>query len=249
MSGSKGTSVGSLLAVVLSICGCGTAPDDPAPPVAGKPPSADTAPLPKLGDPLPLLDDGRIEIAPPEGWQVPGRSSKYLALFQQGAGSKYPAIILTGEDYDFPDVGAENADELASKLAAELSLPSVKPASLGSFVGVTYRKRSKERDSINKIVDRLFLETVVAGRKYRLELRTWEDSSGEAEPYFQAVAQGIKFLAAQADEPPAASDPPAAEPPKDPQDPPEEKPEPEDAEKPGAGDLDLDDLDLDDLLK
>jgi hypothetical protein len=257
MSGSKRTSVGWLLAAVLLPSGCGRAPDAPAPaappapedpPAPQSPPSAGAVALPKLADPLPLLDEGRVEVSPPKGWEVPSRSSKYLALFQQDRGSKYPAIILTGEDYDFPDVTAENAGELAAKLAAELSVASVEPTSVGSFVGVTYRKRSRERDSLSKIVDRLFLETVVAGRKYRLELRTREDSGKEAEPHLEAVARGVKFLAARSEASSAAAEAPSDESERKPDAPPEEEPGGEPGERPEV-DLDLDDLDLDDLVK
>ena len=46
------------------------------------------------------------------------------------------------------------------------------------------------------------LETVVAGRKYYVELRTEEGSLERDEPYLLALAGGIKFLQAESHEEP-----------------------------------------------
>lgn len=255
--------VGCLLTASLFAYGCGGSKETA--PAATGPKAVSTSELPKLGDPLPVLDDGAIEIAPPEGWHIPGRSSKFVARFQEAASSLYPTIIITADDYDFPDVTADNVDKLAQKIGSEESLPQVKSIQVGDFVGVTYRRRAVEKDSINKILERYFLETVVAGRKYRFELRTREGLLKQTQPYLLAVVQGTKFLKAQP-EPAAVVEKPTEDKPAEAaasdetpkpegeQKPAEEKPTEEkpDEEKPKKGELNLDDLDnldLDELLK
>jgi hypothetical protein len=233
----------------VAACGCGGSQEpakDPAAPI-----TVNTAELPELADPIPLLDGGRIEAAPPKGWDVPARSSKFVVRFQQRTDLLYPTIIITAEDYAaIPDVTRENVNEFAARLAADESLGTVKPIEVGPFVGVTYRKRGIEKGSLNKILEQLFLETAVAGRKYSIELRTREGSLPETEPYLMAVAGGIKFLTAAPPEPAGANaeaKPEAAAEPK-----PAgggEKEEATPAEKPKKDDLDLDNLNLDELLK
>lgn len=215
----------------------------------------------ELGDPIPMLDDGRIEAAPPKGWTVPSRDNRFVVRFQETTESLYPTIIVTAEDYPaIPDVTRQNVAEFAAKLQADESLKTAKPVQVGSLVGVMYRKRGVEKGSINKILERLFLATAVAGRKYSLELRTREGTLPETQPYLLAVARGIKFLKATPAEPAAEASQPAAESQPKPaagdgkqEAKAAEKPKEEaakDGQKDGKkDDLDLDNLNLDELLK
>jgi hypothetical protein len=41
----------------------------------------DSASLPAVGEAFGPLDDGRLKVAPPDGWQIAPRSSKYLVRF------------------------------------------------------------------------------------------------------------------------------------------------------------------------
>lgn len=228
-------------------CGGSEPAQRPGPPA---PATAETAQLPRLADPIPLLDEERIEIAPPQGWHVPARSSKFIARFQQRADSLYPTIILTADDYDFPDVAADNVNELASRIAAEESLAAIKPFQVGRFLGVTYRKRGIERESINKVLERLFLATVVAGRRYTLELRTREGSLAEAQPHLIAVAEGMRFPKAEAAPPASEEAAPAADAPADGEaGPASGKTEAKPSEEPKTDGVDLGGVDLDELLK
>lgn len=263
-----------LLSVVA--CGCADTQEAAAPPpaersaaAAGGPTVVSAAELPRLGDPIPRLDGGRIDVSPPKGWEVPARSNKFVIRFQKEPGSTYPAILVTAKDYgDFPDVSAENVAKLAARIASENSVPEAKPVEIGRFVGVAYRKRGIEKDSISEVLDRLILETVVAGRKYSIELRTREGSLRETQPYLFAVAQGIHFLEAQTAVPAvpeqvaeAAPAKPAGEPAQTPAQEPEtkagKKPDQvasgeknaKPSEKGKKDDLDLENLNLDDLLK
>ena len=200
----------SLLALFGLVAGCTpTAP----PPGREEPTTITPSKLPELGGYMPPLDDDRIEVAPPQGWHIPSASSKYIVRFQLDPQTKYPSIIITGEDYErIFNVSKENVEEFARQIKSAESVSTVKPFEMGKFIGVTYGKRAKEKQTINKILERLFLETVVAGRKYSIELRTRERSLTEAQPYLFAVANGIKFLKAEpAGEEPGAEEVPGTE--------------------------------------
>jgi hypothetical protein len=195
MQSSLGRRVAWLLVAPVLLIGCG-GPQGP--------PAAETAAEPAaLGDYLPPLDGGRIEVAPPLGWTVPPRNSKYLVRFTQSRQSSYPSLIIVAEDYDgLFNVSEQNVDTFAKQMDARWdgSGASAKPScraapfSIGSFVGVTYRRRGRAPADFKKIiVDRLFLDTVVAGRRYTIELRTRQGAVNQYRPYLLAVAKGVKF--------------------------------------------------------
>jgi len=191
------------LVVPLALpAGCGKVPDE-APP-RKRPAEVVTAQeLPALGDYLPPLDGERIEFAPPTGWNVPPASSNYVVRVQKSVRETYPSIVVTAEDFEgIADVSTENVEEFAGQVAAavEKDKSAVTPMEFGKFVGVAYRKRAKVRKPVTRILEVLYLETVVAGRKYRIELRCEEGSLEKSQPYLFAVARGIKFREKGADE-------------------------------------------------
>lgn len=156
---------------------------------------------PKLGDYLPPLDKGRIELAPPEGWYVPPASSKYVVRVQKSRAAMYPSVIVTAEDYQGEgifNVSSENVSKFAEQMAAALkkNKSAVKRFERGKFVGAAHAKRGKVRTPVTKIIEILCLETVVAGRKYRIELRSEDGSLQRDQPYLFAVVDGIRFRAA-----------------------------------------------------
>src|SRR5687767_12488560 len=80
-----------MVAMALAVAGCDTAARDEDRPAAKDQPSSiksyDAADLPKVADPLPtFLDEGRVEVSPPEGWRVLQRDRKYLARFVKNRG-------------------------------------------------------------------------------------------------------------------------------------------------------------------
>jgi len=163
--------------------------------------------LPELDDYLPPLDDDRIQIAAPKGWYVPPWSSKYIVRFQRGVREKYPCVIVTAEDYKEEgifNVSEENVRKFAEQVAAAVKKDksAVRPIQIGKFVGVAYRKRGKEPKSVSKVIELLYLDTVVAGRKYSIHLRTGAGSLKEGEPYLYAVVNGMEFLKAEREEKP-----------------------------------------------
>ncbi len=177
----------------------------------GRPDVVNTKELPGLGDYLPPLDRDRIEVAPPEGWHLPPRSSKYVVRVQKSAGVTYPTIIITAEDYDgegISNVSDDNVEQFAARIAAAANKDrsAVRPVRIGEFVGVTYPKRGRVRTPVTMILELICMETVVAGRKYHIELRSEDGSLENDQPYLFALVGGIRFLQRGREEPGEATE-------------------------------------------
>lgn len=209
------------LAVLPAVLlGCG--PSQP-PPAAHKPPTTvKVKELPELGEPMPALDEGRIVVARPAGWHVPPRKSGWIVRFTASRQASYPSIIVTGEDYEpVFNVSKQNVADFAEQIRADFRKTSkiaglrapVEPITFGSFVGITYQRRGKAKYEYKTIVvERLFVETVVAGRKYCFELRTRTGTLSKYRPYLLAVAGGAEFPKTEPAEPYPSGGEPRAEP-------------------------------------
>ncbi len=205
--------------LALGMAGCGVPEGgEPLPSRAG-PASVQnisTRNLPKLGMPMTPLDEGRVEISPPESWHVPPRRAKWLVRFQAEPGSPYPVIFLTVADAEsLPDVMLDNLDAFAAQVRKQFQADphrqrlaaGVRPIVVGDFQGVLYQRWGKVD---GRIMERRMLETVVNGRRYTFELRSREGLAEEAMPYLYAVAAGTRFRAgSQNGVPPADPDLPA----------------------------------------
>jgi hypothetical protein len=253
-----------LLAAVAG-CGSGSGPESgPKRSTAEGTRKLPTEKLPKLGDYLPPLDKDRLELAPPEGWHVPSASRQYIVRVQKSAKEKYPSVTVTAEDYEdqgIQNVSEENVKQFAAQVADAVNKDksAVQPRRIGGFVGVAYAKRAKIRQPVTRILDVLYLETVVGGRKYRFELRSEEGSLDTDRPYLYAVANGTRFLEAASEakhEPAPAPEPEAKEKPAkdaEPDQPDQQGPEPKAEQKPGEkakekpGEDESPELDLDKL--
>jgi hypothetical protein len=210
----------------------------------------EAAKLPKLGDPLPLLNNDRVQVAPPAGWRVPSRESKWLARFVLSARQTYPVILLAAADCEaIYDLSSKNADELIKLVRAEIKekpedgklADPIEAFKLKDFHGVTYSRLVKVQGQLMKCVR---VETVADGQRYTLELRDNDGSVEKYRPHLFAVAAGMEFTKggakpankpaempeAKPEEKPA--DPPAPKPEDKPADKPEEKPAPKPEEKP-----------------
>jgi len=183
--------------VPLLISGCG---GEPKATVSEKPSTVPLQQLPEVSDLIGPLDEGRLKAAAPKGWVVPPRSSEYIVRFKASAQTSYPTIIITGADYDpVFDVSQDNVAGFAKQIAADFEgaegvsklAKEISPLEIGQRWGITYGRRAKVK---KLIVDRLFFETVVSGRKYNFELRTLKGTVGKYRPYLLAVVGGVKFL-------------------------------------------------------
>lgn len=193
------------LVVVAGVVGCGAPEDRRAPSPAGTPGARqiDTKNLPRLGDPMAPLDEGRLEVAPPENWHVPPRRPRWLARFQADSGSPYPVIFVTAEDADAVlHVTRDNLGEFAAAVRNELLADpgtqrlaaDLQPVVVGGFRGTLYRRWGK---SDGRVMERWMLETAANGRRYTLELRSREGLADEYLPHLYAVASGLQFFQAE----------------------------------------------------
>ncbi len=185
---------------------------------------------------IPGLDDNRVKVAGPKGWQVgsnPGKA-KLLVWFKQSAQYDYPQILVTAEDFEqIMNVSKETVSKFAHLLASSLRKKNldveVVPIRVGDRYGAMYRRLGRAKRDFTEIdLESLIVETVVDGRKYAFELRTYP---GHVEKYLHelyAVFLMAKFLKGgePSEQPPPETprqEPPPEQPPAKPETP-SEKP-------------------------
>jgi hypothetical protein len=113
----------AIASLLISGCGNGDGSGKASPKAAEKSAEAikrrPADKLPAIGEYLPPLDDGRIEIAPPAEWKPMPRDARYLARFVPGKISELPRITVTAWDTPLPEI-TELTQANAGQLAAEL---------------------------------------------------------------------------------------------------------------------------------
>jgi hypothetical protein len=184
--------------------------------------------LEPIGDYLPPLDDGRIEIAPPAEWKPMPRDARYLARFVKGKVSELPRITVTVWDTPLPaitELTEANAGQLAAELITQLkkdkkTVPEPpKPIVLGETLFLRHVRLAKLPSGGNVVVQAL--DTVRGGRIYTVELIAdvdaprgdqYEASLKNVRDFGYAVAANLKFTGGDsgASEAPAEPSPPAA---------------------------------------
>lgn len=169
------------------------------------------ATLPKLGEYMVPLDDGRIQVAPPAGWEIGPRKADYVIWFRKSRDSAYPCILVSAEDFEGPSgVREANVAQFAGEVREHLedagkTAKGLSPLVVDAFAGVTYRSVGKTKQKFNTILlDRVFVSTAVSGRLYTFELRTPRDLLSATESAVVAVAAGAKFPKSKGE---TASDP------------------------------------------
>lgn len=162
----------------------------------------------ELGGYLPPLDKQRLHIAPPAGWHVEPRSSKYLArfVFDETHRSPLPRITVTAEDADFDEpvdldekslgLFLDLLDSALSDSARKGMLEPMKPMVLGDVpcvrfvVGKVYRRGNKKIRGECQIV-----KTLHAGRIYTVALDVYRGTLLEHHNEAYVVVAGMEFLA------------------------------------------------------
>jgi hypothetical protein len=164
--------------------------------------------LPAVSDPIPNLDGGRIDVAPPEGWKFLPRSSDYVIRFYQSDPNGLPRIEITGEDWGqgnvMRTVSRENVEQFAQLIDAELKkagkeliepvLPMViADTPCARYVrGITLQYRRDGKVS-NMFAERQVLLTLYNGRLYTIDLRVLPQTLLQYRDYGYAVCGGLKF--------------------------------------------------------
>jgi hypothetical protein len=171
--------------------------------------------LPAVGDYLPPLDGGKVEVAGPAGWNLLPRDSKYLVRFVKGQPNGLPRLLLYVEDSpntELADVSAENAEawgtwfdkHLASQSQVDVTEPNL-PIQLGPTVFLRHVRLAKLSGTPVVIQS---LQTVQAERLYKVELvcavdspdrRDYEASLTKFRDDGYTVAAHMKFAAKAAD--------------------------------------------------
>lgn len=205
------------MTVGLLLSGCGSSTSSTPQESGFKFEKVDVAKLPAVNDPLPPLDDGRLEIAMPEKWKVGGRTKGLLASAFMRSGQAYPQILVRAgpAEYDVQTLTPEELQGFESQVQEELNSelkekglqPTVKVQAIqvGDFLGVQYIRRTK--NDAGQSIDRLILETTNSGRRYQIEMRAIVGTTLETRPFVLGVANSAKFMAAPADGTPAESKP------------------------------------------
>jgi hypothetical protein len=170
----------NLAALAFVLAGCGKSAEPAAAPT-GQPPEEGikrrlAEDLPAVSAYLPPLDDGRVEIAGPEGWiQLPS-TSKWLVAFAPDKARAYPRIQVAAADSPLPvlgDLSEENAGQFVTVFdepyrKKRRSLPeSAKPIVLG---GTVYIRQVRLVQIEKKKLVLQWLATVQQGRMYAVEL-------------------------------------------------------------------------------
>ena len=187
------------------------------------------AELPAVGEYLPPLDQGRVQIAPPTGWKELPPVTLDLAGFALEEGRQLPRITLAAWDTpldEIKDLTEANSEQLAAELLKELEHDKKtveeppKPIFLGPTLYLRHVRRARAPSGNDVVVQAL--ETVHGGRLYVIELvariegprpedygpslMKWRNES-------YAVAANLKFLGGeQSPSPPVEAPPPATKP-------------------------------------
>jgi hypothetical protein len=171
----------------------------------------------KLGEYMPPLEDGRLELAPPQGWEFQRAGSEYLVAFvPQGRElNKLPRILMAAEDSPWPDVTQVNEGNVDSFVKRVKQLRSSEKFAeppramiLGENAFATYLTMAKRKGSV---VVQQHLETVAGNRLYHMRLEVNEYEFQKHRDAANALAAGMKF-GGTADASLPKTEPAAAEP-------------------------------------
>jgi hypothetical protein len=191
-----------VLLLTLSLVGCGGSANTSSEGRGGGGSAADlsvkrvdAAELPKLDEYLPPLDEGRIEVAPPAGWNRMAKTASYLCSFTEAKGGRLPAIVVkvsepTVEGFD--NVNEENVAEFTQALQATLKEPleDAVPMVIGSNAFARYVKAARVKNAAAEVQ---VLATIQNGRMYTVELQVIAKAILAHRDHAYAVGAGLKF--------------------------------------------------------
>ena len=182
------------------------------------------ASLPAVGEYLPPIDDGKLTVAPPEGWNMMPRGRLFLLGFAKGKPSELPRIMINAEEppRDAPsDLTEENAAEFAKQQDAELEHAAQSgkkkvhefhlPIVLGDNVFVRHVRQASVGSGVPCVIQSL--QTIRGGRLYSVELLVQIDPQ-HVDRYGEALTQYRDFayaVAAHLKLPPSATKPTPAD--------------------------------------
>ena len=170
----------------------------------------------KIGDYMPPLEGGRLEIAPPEDWDWDRPGGDYIVGFVPRGSelNSLPRILVSAEDSPYPEVRRVSRDNLqefvttvSDSIADKKFAKPVRPLILGENAFACYGTFVRKN---NAVVSQQVLETVVAGRRYAVRLEVYERQFDKYRDAAYAVAMSMKFETG-GDSPGLATDEPAGD--------------------------------------
>ncbi len=192
----------------------------------------------KIGEYMPPLDGGKLEIAAPKGWDWANPGGDVLVAFKPKDAeiNSLPRVLLSVAESDsvgIHDVTPENVNAFVKQVSDSLPEPKpkepVRAVTLGKHHFARYVTFGKRR---NQVVAQQTLQTAVGGRAYTLRLEVYQHQFEKYQWAVSAVAASMKFAAegAEAELPEATPATEKAEP-DQPAEKPAEGPDEEPAEK------------------
>jgi hypothetical protein len=173
----------------------------------------------KLGDYLPPLDNGRVEVAPPFKWYVRPRASNYVARFvlDRTRRALLPRISVTVERVSwegFSRLGADNVLEFRDRVAEQFSettrkamLEPARAVILGDVPCVRYVVSKRFRRGDREVsAECQVIKTWHQSRIYTVSLDVFAGHLLEYHTDAYAVVAGMKFHEV-AEEPPSSDKP------------------------------------------
>jgi hypothetical protein len=152
-----------------------------------------------VGDKMPTLDEGRIELAVPEGWKPMSRSSPYVIRFDRGGTLPRIEVIAEDSPFEIETLTAENVAEFARILDKEVAGPTIleppKPMIIGGMPCVRYVVAVRLRTRTGGVLDaeRQVIETIFKNRLYRVNLLILEGEILRYRDAAYAVVASLEF--------------------------------------------------------
>jgi hypothetical protein len=154
-----------------------------------------------IGEYMPPLEGGKLEVAPPKGWSFSRAGNEYLVGFHPSSSSlsDLPRILVSVEASPFAGVDelqAANAKQVVQAVQATLAGDQLKsPAAAVTLGGRTWIEHVGLGKSRNALVARQVLQTVVGGRLYKIRLEVFDRHFDNQRKNGYAVAASAKFNA------------------------------------------------------
>lgn len=210
-----------VVALCLAVMGCeppGTEKAAKTAYTSGAQDSSDADLQSMIGDYMPPLEGGSLEIAAPRGWEWSRAGADYLVGFHEKGSSlnNLPRILVSVEDSPYPgitDIDDTNIKDLVAQVSKSLAGKELKeavaPVTLGKKNCARFVDFAKKG---NAVVARQTLKTVAGGRLYTIRLDVHAPQFSKFERAAYAVAASMKFSGATASSAPTpVEEPPASE--------------------------------------
>ena len=169
-----------------------------------------------IGDYLPPLDEGRVELADPKGWKRFPRSKDYVARFFYTNSKSLPRIIVTSADSPYDGITEATSDNHEALLKAVVAEVGDKGSLLETPLAVTIGDRPYIRYVLSARLgpegaERQVLVTVLGGRKYEVDLQIKKRTIQEFKTAGYAVAASLRKAESSLPQTPVPPAAPAAD--------------------------------------